>query len=94
MMTLASLVLMTVLAADATAAPTPGAAERLMEDATRMLLEGRSLPRDTRLELLALEPADRIRVIAYLRRIGLMTGAPWPAADLLLAPSAAEEAME
>ena len=82
-MSWALVILLTTLAAEEAAAPSE-AAEDVMKAASALLLEGGSLPRDMRLRLLALEPADRIQVIAYLRRIGLMKGAAWPASDLLL----------
>lgn len=91
MMTLALLLLLTVLSTGGAVAAPSGDAGRLMEDATAMLLEGREMPRDIRVRLLALQPAERIRVIAYLRRIGMMTGAAWPATDLLLAPPGPQE---
>lgn len=91
MMTLATALLLTVLAADA-AATSPSPAQSLIDEATTLLLAGRDLPRDMRLRLLALEPGDRIRVIAYLRRTGMMKGAVWPAGDLLLPATGAQEA--
>ncbi|MFN3526815.1 MAG: hypothetical protein ACK4YU_12050 [Paracoccus sp. (in: a-proteobacteria)] len=62
-----------------------------VEEASDWLLEGRSLPRDYRLRLLAMTPADRMRAITYLRRVGLLTGAPWPVADLLRPSSGVTE---
>lgn len=92
-MSLAALLLLTALAAEGAAAPTDPAG-LLIAEASVLLLEGRDLPRDMRLKLLALEPGDRLRVIAYLRRVGLMKGAAWPAADLLLPAHDPQEAGE
>lgn len=90
MMTPATAVLLTVLALEGAAAPADPAA-RIIADASAQLLEGRELPRDMRLRLLALEPSDRIRVIAFLRRVGLLKGAAWPVSDLLLPASDPQE---
>lgn len=90
MMTLATVLLLTVLAAEGAAAPADPAS-RLISETSTLLLEGQGLPRDMRLRLLALEPADRLRVIAYLRRVGLMKGAAWTASDLLLPATEPQE---
>lgn len=52
-------------------------------DADEWLLTGKSLPPDYRLRLMQMEPADRMQALAYLRRLGLLTGATWPVVDLL-----------
>lgn len=90
-MSLAALLLLTALAMEGAAAPADPAG-LLIAEASVLLLEGRDLPRDMRLRLLALEPGDRLRVIAYLRRVGLMKGAAWPATDLLLPAHDPQEA--
>jgi hypothetical protein len=82
-------VLIVALTSDpATELVQPDPVASFVEDASGWLLEGRSLPRDYRLRLLAMSPADRIRAITYLRRTGLLTGAPWPVPDLLRPSSA------
>lgn len=81
-MTLATLlVLVTALAGEAASAQAP--ADLFIEEATSRLLEGGRLLPDYRLRLLELEPAERLRALAFLRRAGLLTGASWPAGDLL-----------
>ncbi|WP_265501942.1 hypothetical protein [Paracoccus beibuensis] len=57
--------------------------DRFAETASGWLLAGQGLPRDYRVTLMQMEAADRIRAIAYLRRLGLMTGRPWPIDDIL-----------
>lgn len=73
--------LLAALAADAPLADDP--LSLFVQDASGWLLAGQALPRDYRLGLLAMEPGDRIRAIAYLRRVGLLSGPPWPVVDLL-----------
>lgn len=74
-------ILVAALAADAPVPPDP--VSHFVQEASEWLLTGQPLPRDYRLRLLAMEPGDRLRAIAYLRRVGLLSGAPWPVADLL-----------
>lgn len=65
------------------AAELPGAAEIFEEQATSWLLEGRGLPPDYRLTLMAMEPTSRLQAIVFLRRSGLLTGESWSLEDLL-----------
>lgn len=53
------------------------------QEASGWLLEGRDLPRDYRLRLLQMSPADRLQALIFLRRAGLLTGQSWPLADIL-----------
>lgn len=81
----------------ALSAAEPGATDPLeafVADAKGWLLEGRPLPRDYRLRLLAMEPADRVAALAQLRRMGLLTGASWPVGDLLRPATPARKADE
>ncbi|MDO5648395.1 hypothetical protein [Paracoccus sp. (in: a-proteobacteria)] len=71
------LVLMAALAGE------PDPLTAFTNDATEWLLAGESLPRDYRLRLLAMDPADRIQAIVFLRRAGLLTDRAWPLDDLL-----------
>ena len=56
------------------------------QKASDWLLAGQRLPRDYRVELMAMDSADRIQAIAFLRRIGMLTGASWSLDDMLRAP--------
>ncbi|MDB6178749.1 hypothetical protein PAF17_14725 [Paracoccus sp. Z330] len=62
--------------------PTPqmSAFER---DATNWLLEGRDLPPDYRLRLLEMGPSERLQILVFLRRSGLLTGDSWSLDDIL-----------
>jgi hypothetical protein len=51
--------------------------------ASEWLLAGQGLPGDYRVMLMQMSSADRIRSIAYLRRLGLLTGQPWSVDDIL-----------
>lgn len=51
--------------------------------ASDWLLSGQGLPRDYRVQLMQMDSADRLRAIAYLRRLGLLTERPWSLDDLL-----------
>lgn len=57
--------------------------DRFTETASGWLLAGQGLPRDYRVMLMQMETADRIRAIAYLRRLGLMTENSWGIDDIL-----------
>lgn len=74
----------------ATIAATPAVAvdtrEALIREATGWLLNGDGLPRDIDERLMRLAPADRIEVMVFLRRSGLLVGPGWDA-DRLLAPA-------
>ena len=65
--------------------------EAYRQQASGWLLSGQRLPRDYRVQLMRMESADRIRAIAYLRRIGLLTGSSWSLDDLLRDPILSEE---
>lgn len=60
--------------------------DALIRDATERLLNGEDLPRDMDEKLLRLGPSDRIEVLIFLRRSGMMVGPAW-GADRLLAPA-------
>ena len=51
--------------------------------ASEHLLAGEELPPDYRLHLLELPPDERMLAIIYLRRLGLLRGAPFPLDDIL-----------
>lgn len=61
----------------------PPAVAAYAEEASSWLLEGRDLPRDYRLRLLKMPPAERLQVIIFLRRSGLLVDKAWPLDDLL-----------
>lgn len=67
---------------------------QFVDEAADWLLSGQALPRDYRPRLLAMEPADRLHAIAYLRRTGLLTGTSWPVSDLLRPSNAVKETEE
>lgn len=81
---IAALFLSSALAATP-AAPAP-TREALIRDATAWLLAGEDLPRDIDERLMRLTPTDRIEVLVFLRRSGMMIGPGWNA-DRLLAPA-------
>ncbi|UXU75887.1 MULTISPECIES: hypothetical protein [unclassified Paracoccus (in: a-proteobacteria)] len=81
-----ALVLSSALVADAASPPPSDTGEVLIREATELLLAGGELPRDLDERLLRLEPAERIRVLVFLRRAGLLVGPAWPA-ERLLAPA-------
>ncbi|WP_458478594.1 hypothetical protein [Paracoccus sp. T5] len=83
------LFLVTALGTGGASAP---AFEPFAEAASGWLLSGEGLPRDYRVTLMQMDSADRIRAIALLRRIGLLTDRPWPLDDLLRPAGAAPEA--
>ncbi|MBM3603951.1 MAG: phage portal protein [Alphaproteobacteria bacterium] len=86
----ASLLLVAALTAGSPAA----GFDQFAQEATGWLLEGKGLPRDYRVTLMQMDSSDRLRAIAYLRRIGLLTGAPWSLDDLLRAPTPLTEPEE
>ncbi|MBU2956825.1 hypothetical protein Q4511_14885 [Paracoccus sp. 1_MG-2023] len=75
-------------------AASAGGIEAYRQQASEWLLTGQRLPRDYRVELMAMESADRISAIAYLRRIGLLTGRAWSLDDLLRDPVRPSEVPE
>lgn len=85
-------ILAAVLTSEATvsAAAQNDRAEAIIADARDRMLAGDALPPDLEMSLRALPPAERLRVIAFLRRAGLLTG-PGRSADWLLAPAQGEE---
>ena len=80
---IAALVLSSALAA---APAEAGAITRdgLIRDATERMLNGEALPRDLDERLMRLPPAERIEVMVFLRRSGMLVGPGWPADRLLL----------
>ncbi|CAM3237705.1 hypothetical protein SAMN04488021_10597 [Paracoccus aminovorans] len=78
---IAALLLSAALAAEPLAAR-----DALIRDATEWLLNGEDLPRDIDERLMRLPPADRVEVLVFLRRSGMMLGPGW-SADRLLAPA-------
>ncbi len=69
------------------AAPTR---DGLIQEATDLLLSGEALPPDLDLRLMELPPAERIEVLIFMRRSGMLTGPGWTI-DQLLAPSTKQE---
>ena len=72
------------------AAPTR---DGLIQEATDLLLSGEALPPDMELRLMALPPAERIEVLIFMRRSGMLTTPGWTI-DRLLAPSTRQEASD
>ena len=62
---------------------TPASLDQWRADMTAHLLDGGRLPSDYRHVLMTMPPAQRFQAIVYLRRAGLLTGAPWALEDLL-----------
>jgi len=89
---IAVLVLSAALAAGpaADAAPTR---DGLIRDATERLLYGEPLPADIDDRLMRLSPVDRIEVLIFLRRSGMLSGPGW-SIERLLAPARDEGAGE
>ncbi|AGT07451.1 hypothetical protein [Paracoccus aminophilus] len=85
---IAALLLPVFLLADAPLGDA-GPREALIAEALEALLDGRSLPADTDEQLRALSPADRLEVLVFLRRSGLLIGPTWPV-ERLLAPGSSE----
>ncbi|RQP06244.1 MAG: hypothetical protein D1H97_08690 [Paracoccus sp. BP8] len=78
-----------ILSAALAAEPAGGAVstrDGLIREATGWLLNGESLPRDIDERLMRLPPADRIEVLIFLRRSGMLIGPGWTV-DRLLAPA-------
>jgi hypothetical protein len=65
----------------------------LIHDATERMLNGEELSRDIDERLMHLAPADRIEVLIFLRRSGMLSGPSW-SADRLLAPVTGKELAE
>ncbi|WP_294930106.1 hypothetical protein [uncultured Paracoccus sp.] len=66
--------------------------DRFIAEMTERLLAGREAPKDLETRLLALEPAERFEVVVFLRRSGLLRGAPLPVDRLLDVPTGAAAA--
>lgn len=49
---------------------------KILGDAEKWVLDGKSLPPDYLIRIDRLEPADRFIAITYLRRAGLLVGPP------------------
>ena len=62
----------------------------LIAEATDLMLNGEQLPPDLDVRLMQLAPADRIEVLIFMRRSGMLTGPGWTI-DQLLAPSTKQE---
>ncbi|WP_233253277.1 hypothetical protein [Paracoccus binzhouensis] len=60
--------------------------DAMIRDAKERLLNGEDLPPELDERLMRLPPADRIEVLIFLRRSGMMTGPGWTA-ERLLAPA-------
>lgn len=73
--------------------PAPLSREALIREATGLLLAGESVPADIDARLMALSPADRIEVLIFLRRSGMLQGPGWTA-DRLLAPARTGEPLK
>ncbi|SFA45238.1 hypothetical protein SAMN04487972_1047 [Paracoccus halophilus] len=63
---------------------TPVTREGLIREVTNLLLNGEALPPDLDARLMALAPADRIEVLIFLRRSGMLTGPSWSSERLLV----------
>ncbi|MFV0386984.1 hypothetical protein [Paracoccus sp. (in: a-proteobacteria)] len=64
------------------------------EQASGWLLEGKNLPPDYRVRLRRMPPAERLQVLIFLRRSGLLVGQPWSLDDILRPAESSEEASE
>lgn len=67
-------------------APT-GRKELFITQMTDRLLAGQGVPPDLESQLMVLEPAERFEVVVFLRRSGLLTGAPLSVDRLLDTPA-------
>lgn len=72
-------------------ASAPQTSEALIAQATDWLLNGESLPPDMDRRLQSLPPGERMRVLVFLRRSGMFTGADW-SIEKILAPAINEVA--
>lgn len=81
---IAALLIMTAMAAEPPETA-QASRENLIREVTELLLSGGSLPADIDARLMAVPPAERIEVLIFLRRSGMMDGPGWTA-DRLLAP--------
>lgn len=81
---IAALLIMTAMAAEPPETA-QASRENLIREVTELLLSGDSLPADIDARLMAVPPVERIEVLIFLRRSGMMDGPGWTA-DRLLAP--------
>lgn len=81
---IAALLIMTAMAAEPPETA-QASRENLIREVTELLLSGGSLPADIDARLMAVAPVERIEVLIFLRRSGMMDGPGWTA-DRLLAP--------
>ncbi|REF67743.1 MULTISPECIES: hypothetical protein [Paracoccus] len=75
-----------ILSAALAAGPGPDGAptrDGLIREATDRLLYGEPLPADMGDRLMRLSPADRIEVLIFLRRSGMLAGPAWSIERLL-----------
>lgn len=89
---IAVLILSAALAAEPAGDGAPSR-DGLVRDATDRLLNGEPLPPDLNDRLIRLSPSDRIEVLIFLRRSGMLTGPAW-SIERLLAPAATQGARE
>ena len=87
------LLMSAALAAGAPSGGVPPTRDGLIQEATDLLLSGEELPPDIDLRLMELAPAERIEVLIFLRRSGMLTGPGWTI-DRLLAPSTRQEVID
>lgn len=83
---IAQLLVSAALAAGGAQDAVPPTRDALIQEATELLLEGLPLPADMDARLMKLSPAERIEVLIFLRRSGMLTGPGWTI-DRLLAPN-------
>ena len=88
-----ALLISAAVAGGAPSAGVPPTRDGLIEEATDLLLSGEALPPDIDLRLMELSPAERIEVLIFLRRSGMLTTPGWTI-DRLLAPSTRPEASD
>ena len=90
---IALLLMSAALAGGVPPSSAPPTRDSLIQEATNLLLSGEKLPPDLDLRLMELAPTDRIEVLIFLRRSGMLTGPGWTI-DRLLAPSTRQEATD
>ncbi|QFG36666.1 hypothetical protein BDE18_0022 [Paracoccus pantotrophus] len=90
------MIAMLILAAAFAAEPVPAGLptrDGLIREATDRLLYGEQLPADMGDRLMRLSPADRIEVLIFLRRSGMLAGPAW-SIERLLEPARPQGAQE
>ncbi|MFJ1290531.1 hypothetical protein ACEPPZ_00415 [Paracoccus yeei] len=80
-----------LLTAAVAGTPAPASADALIAQATEAMLAGEPMPADMEARMRDLPPAERLRVLVFLRRAGLFSGPEWPI-DRVLAPAGQEKA--